>query len=757
MSHFLRVLCGVIICLGLVACGGGSSNSSPSPNSSTPATSLATSSASSLNSSSQSSSNQTGVVGMDVRPSNTSCLAPEPVTDNSGDISWVRAFASLPTISAPSSLFQLPGDNTHWYVLRQAGFILRFDNLASASQFTEALNIDGRVDSGSNEMGLLGAAPHPDFVNNRYVFLYYTGRSSANEIETRVARYSVRVDGTFDRESELVILKFSRPFSNHVSGQMAFDQQGYLYIASGDGGSGGDPLNKGQNLNELLGKILRIDVDKTESGKNYAIPSDNPFVNTPNTRPEIWAYGLRNPWRFGLDKITNDLWVGDVGQSAWEEINVVTRGGNYGWGDMEGDSCYSGRPQCSTANKIKPLYAISQNTGACSVIGGNVYRGATYPAAYGKYFYTDYCEHTIRSITLGTNNSLKHATHGSFPVSIISFAQDNQGELFAIGQGSAGQQIYKMQATNGVTQAGSMASNLSDTGCVTKSKPTEAASGLIPYSVNSALWSDGAEKQRYLSLPNNTQITLSSNGDFNFPIGSVLMKHFKLGDKFVETRLFAHSKTGWQGYSYEWNESQTEATLLSTAKDKFVNSINWHYPSAGQCLECHTSAAGFSLGLETKQLNKEFIYPSLTSANQLTTLAHIGIFSSPLTSEQKTEKLYSLNDAQATSKQKARSYLHANCANCHQPNGPTPVNIDLRFTTSLSQMNICNAVPTAGDLGVANARIVAVGDPQKSTLLKRMQATDETKMPPLAHSVTDTQAVQVVSDWIKGISACNAE
>lgn len=755
VAYGLLIIC---LCLCLAACGGGGSKSSPPMTSSTPATSSAATSSSSSSVSSSSSSSQSGTVGIDSRPSNTTCLAPASTTDNTAVISWARAFANLPSISAPSTMFQLPGDDSHWYVARQAGFILRFDNAALANQLTEVLNIDSKVDSSGNEMGLLGAVPHPDFVTNRFVFLYYTGRSSTNAIETRVARYKVNTDGTFDRNSELIMLSFSRPFSNHVGGQMAFDQQGYLYIASGDGGSGGDPLNMGQNLNELLGKILRIDINKIENGKNYAIPADNPFVGVANTRPEIWAYGLRNPWRFSLDKITNDLWVGDVGQSAWEEINLVTRGGNYGWGEMEGDSCYSGRPQCATENKIKPLYAISQNSGACSVIGGYVYRGATYPAAYGKYFYTDYCEHTARSITRDVNNTIKHATHGNFPVSVVSFAQDNQGELFALGQGSAGQQIYKLQATGGNSQAGSMATKLSETGCVNRTQPKIAASGLIPYSVNSALWSDGAEKDRYLSLPNNKQVTLAANGDFNFPVGSVLMKHFKFGEKFVETRLFANSESGWQGFSYEWNDAQTEATLLNAAKDKMVNSVSWHFPSAGQCLQCHTNAAGFSLGLETKQLNSEVLYSGTQkTANQLATLAHIGIFSSPLTTTQKTEKLYSLTDPQATAMQKARSYLHANCANCHQPNGSASVNMDLRITTPLELMNVCNMSPTAGDLGIANARIIAAGDPSKSVLLKRMQATDNTQMPPLSHSVVDAQAVQVVSDWISGMTSCGLE
>lgn len=777
MSCSIRnLLIGFFTCLGVTACGGGGGSSNPSPSptptsqptasssisSSTQASQNSISSASvsfaspsSSNATSSASSSQSDAIGLDSRPSNTSCLAPAAVNDTSGVISWTPAFKSLPAVSKVVGLFQVPGDDTHWYVLRQQGFIWRFDNTESANTFTEVLKINDRVDDSDSEMGLLGVAPHPDFVNNRYVFLYYTSRNASNEIQSHVARYTVKSDGMFDRDSELIILSITRPYTNHVGGQLAFDQQGYLNIASGDGGSGGDPHQNGQNLNVLLGKILRIDINRTANGNNYSIPADNPFVNTVNTKPEIWAYGLRNPWRFSFDKLTSDLWVGDVGQNSWEEVNIVNSGGNYGWGDMEGDGCYKGRSNCSTAGKIKPILPINQNTGACSVIGGFVYRGATYPAAYGKYFYTDYCEHTMRSITRASNAALTLAEHGVTSNSIVSFAQDNHGELFTIGYGSAGQQINKMQATASTAKAGVMANKLSDTGCVNNAKPTEAASGLIPYVVNNPLWSDGAEKQRFLSLPDNTQATVASNGDFNFPVGSVLVKHFKFGEKFVETRLFAHGELGWQGFSYEWNDAQTDATLLSDAKDKTIGNILWHFPSPGQCMECHTTAAGFSLGLETKQLNGDFIYPGQKTANQLTALAHIGIFSAPLSTAQKTEKLYGLNDTQATLQQKARSYLHSNCSNCHQPDGPTPVNLDLRYSTPLAQTKICNIAPVSGDLGLVTPKILALGDPTKSVLLKRMQALDGTQMPPIARSVVDTQAVQVVSDWIASLTTCD--
>ena len=759
---YLRILC-VFQFIVLSACGGGSGDKSSKPNPSSQASISSSSvggSTSVLSSSSTVSTSSSNVsqemVGMDSRPSNTSCFAPAVVEDTSAVISWKPAFPKLPVISKVAFLFQLPDDNTHWYIARQSGFITRFNNDAEVAQTTDVLDIDDRVDSSGNEMGLLSVALHPKFAENRYAFLYYTGRNSANEIETRVTRYTVASDGNFNKDSELLILSFARPYSNHVGGHMSFDKDGYLFIASGDGGSGGDPHENGQDLNSLLGKILRIDVDHAANGKNYSIPSDNPFVNTPSAKPEIWAYGLRNPWRFSFDKSTNDLWVGDVGQDAWEEINLVTRGGNYGWGDMEGDSCYSGRPNCSTANKIKPVLPISQNTGACSVIGGYVYRGEDNPAAIGKYFYTDYCERTIRSFTRSSGGIVNRAEHGTTVTNIVSFAQDNRGELFALGQGAAaGQQIYKMEATGANPQAGTMANKLSETGCVNNANPTQAASGLIPYSVNNALWSDGAEKERYLSVPNNTQINVTTNGDFNFPVGSVLMKHFKLGVKFVETRLFAHGELGWQGFSYEWNDAQTDATLLSDAKDKTVNDIAWHFPSPGQCMECHTTVAGFSLGLEAKQLNKEFNYPaSQKTANQLTTLSHIGLFTSSLSTAHKTEKLFDLADSQATTEQKARSYLHSNCSNCHQPDGPTPATLDLRFSTSLAQMNICNVLPTAGNLDIVDPKLITPGDPSKSVLLKRMQTIGTSQMPPLARTVVDARAVPIISDWIAGLTSC---
>jgi len=751
-------------CLCFISCGGGgggnntassttaTQSSASIANSSSDVSSLPAATSSFSFSSAVSTSNSSVISGLAARPSNTTCLAPATINSSAPtNISWQAVFPSLPNIANATNLFQAPGDDNFWYATRQSGRVVRFQNNVAANALTEILNIEDRVDFSGGETGLLGVAFHPLFATNRYVFFNYIGRDASNNMETRVTRFEVAGNGMINRDSEIILLRFNQPYSNHNGGQIAFGSDGYLYISSGDGGSGGDPHQHGQNTNNLLGKILRIDVDNTSSGRNYVIPSDNPFAITGGA-PEIWAYGLRNPWRFGFDRETNELWVGDVGQGAWEEVNLVTRSGNYGWGDMEGDFCYSERSNCSTTNKIKPVLSISHNTGVCSVIGGYVYRGAQYPAAYGKYFFTDYCVNTMQSITRNSNDTISVSNHGNVPVDIVSFAQDNQGELYAIGQSGAGSQIVKMQATGGELQPGTMAARLSATGCVNSANPTLPATAMIPYAVASPLWSDAAEKDRFLSLPNNTTIDLTNEGDFLFPVGSVLMKHFKLNDRFIETRLFARSELGWQGFSYEWRDDQTDALLLADGKEKLVEGVQWQYPSRGQCLTCHTQVANFSLGLET---NNSMLYTtSGINSHQLDTLAHIKLFSGTITSNQKAQTLFSLDDTNATLAQRARSYLHSNCSNCHSPNGPTPVNLDLRYNTALAATQTCNVQPTAGDLGISNARIIAPGEPERSVLLARMKVRDVNQMPPLGSHLVDQEALDVISAWIGGLASC---
>ena len=289
------------------------------------------------------------------------------------------------------------------------------------------LDIANRVRNAANEQGLLGLAFHPEYASNGRFFVNYTDLSG----DTVVAEYTRSESDTnlSDPSSEAIIMTIQQPFSNHNGGDLAFGPDGYLWIATGDGGSGGDPLGNGQNPETLLGKLLRVDVD---NGSTYTIPPDNPFVDDWQAREEIWALGLRNPWRFSFDRSTGDLYIGDVGQGAWEEIDFEARTGpggrNYGWNTMEGSHCF-GSSNCSTEGLTLPAAEYSHALG-CSVTGGYVYRGTLFPALRGIYLYGDFCSGTVWGLAPAGPGDWTAAVVGQTGASISGFGEDESGELY---------------------------------------------------------------------------------------------------------------------------------------------------------------------------------------------------------------------------------------------------------------------------------------------------------------------------------------
>jgi glucose/arabinose dehydrogenase len=308
------------------------------------------------------------------------------------------------------------------FIVEQAGRIRIIDSGGLVS--TPFLDIENRVRDTSNEQGLLGLAFHPEYASNGRFFVNYTDLSG----DTVVAEYSrSEGDANFSTpSSEAIIMTIDQPYSNHNGGDLAFGPNGYLWIATGDGGSGGDPQGNGQNRGTLLGKLLRVDVD---NGSTYTIPVDNPFADNPETRDEIWALGLRNPWRFSFDRETGDLYIGDVGQGSLEEINFEARsdpgGRNYGWNSMEGSRCF-GSSNCSTEGLTLPVAEYSHALG-CSVTGGYVYRGTRFPALHGLYLYGDFCSGTVWALAPG---KWTEAVVGQTGASISSFGEDENGELY---------------------------------------------------------------------------------------------------------------------------------------------------------------------------------------------------------------------------------------------------------------------------------------------------------------------------------------
>lgn len=697
-------------------------------------------------SSGRSSTMQRTVNVLDERIANENCAPPAPVGADLGTVSLTASFPSLPFMGAPLALVQPKNDSTFWMVATRDGRVLRFANDENVNAYDTVLDISSRVTT-ELEFGLTGLAIHPNYPQDPRVFLVYN--DSQNQGRSTLSSFSVNTtSGIIDGASENVLLTLPQPARNHNGGDIAFDDENYLYVSFGDGGLDRD---ESQDLSTLHGNILRLDV----SGADYTIPEDNPFnagqascpegSSANGNCPEIYAYGFRNPWRFSFDTLTGDLWVADVGEATYEEVNRVVAGGNYGWPIMEANSCFLD-PQCDTNGLELPITQYGRDTGV-STVGGYVYRGTRSPSLGGQYIWGDTFSQQFLSISATAEAGSTATPIFSSGRIIGALGQGNDGEVHLLSlNGSTGDEILRVTAEGGTTTI-EMPQSLSSVGCFNPQEKTYTA-GVFNYQVNSQLWSDSASKDRAFAIPNEATIDLSEN-NFIFPENSVLIKHFLDGDEYLETRFFIRSSSGWLGYSYEWNDEQTDAQLLAEGKTEDRGTFVHTYPSRAQCATCHTAAANFSLGLESGQLNR--VGPVATN-NQLELFSDIGLLTTPVDPET-APKLASLDDETATVEARARSYLHSNCAGCHQP-GAQGGFMDLRYSTALNAMQACDVAPAQGDLGIADALIIAPGDPARSVLLARMQSLDATRMPPLASLSVHTEAVAVIGQWITGLADC---
>jgi uncharacterized repeat protein (TIGR03806 family) len=708
--------------------------------------------------------------GLDERPSNTTCLAGEaPGTALS--LEAQRVFPNL-SFTQPIFMLQEPESGARWYVVEKGGVVRVFDNNASATTSRVFLDISSRLNSDpgslNDERGLLGMAFHPDWPDTPRAYLFYTGTHTTLGLVDRVSEFRSTDGGTtLSAATELPILEVDDPADNHNGGHLEFGPDGLLYIGIGDGGSGNDPygpIGNSQNLRTLLGKMLRIDVTGASAGTPYTIPSTNPFAANPRCTggtggancPEIYAYGLRNPWRWSIDDVSGELWLNDVGQLEREEVNRVVLGGNYGWRCREG-TLTTGN-DCSTnpnTNYLPPIAEYGRDIGG-STTGGYVYRGSAIPALVGRYVFADFGNGYVFHIPLDTPPTLRLTTAMaaiSTPLHIASFGEDVNGELYLVHL-SGGTLHRIVQGAGGGRQ---IPTQLTQTGCVNPSNPTQPATGLIPYAPNAPFFSDGAVKTRWLALPNGQRINVNDEDDFDFPNGSVLVKNFTLGTRLVETRLFMrHDNGNWAGYTYEWNAGGTEATRVIGGKIVTVAGQTWEFPSEAQCLVCHTDAAGRTLGLEIGQLNGNFGYPTGRTANQLSTLNAIGTLTPPLA--QPPAQLPVIPDpfGGAALGERARAWLHTNCSNCHRPGGGAQSNMDLRYTTALSATNTCDVAPALGDLGVSpDPRLIAPGSAARSVVVARVDRIGTGAMPPLARHRIDTQGVALLTQWINDLDSCD--
>jgi uncharacterized repeat protein (TIGR03806 family) len=704
----------------------------------------------------------------------------------------VRVFPQL-SFERPVELTYADDGTDRLFVVEQRGTIRVFENRVDASQAKLFLDIRDVVLREGNEEGLLGLAFHPKFRQNGEFFVYYSTRPRAKARASVVSRFRVSTDNPdrADRGSEEQVLRVEQPYPNHNGGSIRFGPDGHLYIGLGDGGLADDPHVNGQNLRTLLGSILRIDVDRRDEGLAYAIPRDNPFAGRDDARGEIWAYGFRNVWRLSFDRRTGELWAGDVGQNRFEEVNRVQRGGNYGWNIREGFHPFEPNSPAKPAGLIDPVAEYFRHEGQ-SVTGGLVYRGPTLKAYLGAYFYADFVSGNVWAVRVGGEpddrrngeDAVENRIVARTGLEVAAFGEDQHGEMYLCAFDGY---IYQMRpwAIDGEA-AGRFPRRLSETGLFASVKDNIPAAGLIPYELNMPFWSDFAVKDRYIALPRKQSVRFHGRDKWEFPAGTVFVKTFWMHrDRArlrrpvrLETRLLVHSPEGWAGYTYVYNDEQTEAELLDGSLLRPIEvetadgtiSQPYYFPSRSDCLACHTKAEGFVLGPTTRQMNHRLDYHG-RSENQIEMLDRLGVFTGSASAaperlekfpdwrfgnldrspdDGRQESVLDLPDAKTP--ELARAWLEVNCATCHRPEGIAPGERDMRFHTPLAGMKLVGERPQQGHLSPPGGRILKPGDPGRSELFLRAAHRSSRQMPPLATNVVDPRGLEALRRWIEGLS-----
>jgi glucose/arabinose dehydrogenase len=684
----------------------------------------------------------------------------------------VKAFPKL-TVKQPLALTPEPGTD-RLFVLQHLNYwagpgrLLTVRDEQDATELETLLEIDGLA---------VGVAFHPEYERNGYLYIGLNGPMEGRRKTTQVVRYTVNRQPPhgIDAASKQLVIEWAS--DGHNGGDLTFGNDGFLYISSGDGSSDSDGNLTGQTLDDLLGGVLRIDVDHPDGGRSYGVPKDNPFVQRPSARPELWAYGLRNPWRLSYDRPSDQLWAGNNGQDLWEQVYLIKKGANYGWSLSEGSHIFQAKRQAGPDPISLPAGEHSHSE-ARSITGGRVYRGNRLPELVGAYLYGDWSTGRIWGIKHDGDKVTWHKELVDTPFNITGFGTDHANELYVIDQLSG---FYRLEPTTEADRPSQpFPTRLSTTGLfasVASHTPHPAA---IPFEVNAPQWADGASGERFAALTGRDRVEQkpqpNAGGAWTLPNGSVLVQTLSLDvldsaakpvRRRIETRLLVRQQGEWNGYSYRWNTDQTDAELVRGPGDSEAFDVAdssdpsgrreqiWRFPSRAECLVCHSRAAGFVLSFTPPQLDRDRDYGG-TVDNQLRTLEHIGVFQGTLPQRRSDRpRLVDPYDTKAPLEARVKSYLDVNCSTCHVKEGGGNARMELSLATPTRRMQLIGVAPLHDHFDIADARLVAPGSPERSVLYQRIARRGAGQMPPLVSTEVDHKAVDLIAEWIRGLPAAD--
>jgi putative heme-binding domain-containing protein len=709
----------------------------------------------------------------------------------------VRAFPRL-KFQNPVVCTFAPGSD-RFFIGEQSGKIFSFpprEDVSNGDLFVDLAKEIKTVEKTPNAKEVeacYGLVFHPKFAENRKCYICYTVRKPGEKNlpeGTRVSEFVVRKTEppTVDAQSERILITFLQ--GGHNGGDLHFGPDGLLYISTGDATDPNPPdvFKTGQDCSDLLSSILRIDVDRRDPGKEYAVPKDNPFVGIKNVRPEIWAFGFRNPWRMSFDRKTGDLWLGDVGWELWEMVHRVTKGGNYGWSIVEGRQPINTQFAQGPGPILPPTIELSHSI-SMSVTGGYVYYGKRFPELQGQYIFGDWETRRLWAATTAKDKPVTYQEIADPSVRLVAFGQDHAGEIYLVDYD--GGTLHALERNAGAVANTAFPKKLSETGLFADAKTRKPANGVIPFSINASQWADGATAERLVGLPGSSKIvwhpkdvpiqgTMFSR-QFEFPDDSVLARTFVWApgtvdpkrDKPIETQILHYDGKQWRGYSYVWNDDGTDATLAPldgmekqyrVADARAVGGARvqkWTVPSRSQCLQCHNPWAQTTLAFNVPQLNDGRTFAEL---NKLGVFDRRDEHGRPLQNSERVEaakwpklasdtRAHSIGSAHVNLEESARTYLHVNCAHCHRNGGGGSVTFEIPVSIALKDAKAVDVRPMRGDFGLKDARIIASGDPHRSVLYYRMAKTGSGRMPHLGSEVPDRMGLDLVYGWISSLGS----